>query len=102
MLSCALFTSYNSTSIGVLMTVKTRGERLDELESFQMGVIAALGLLKAALQKSPGFNQTLLEDGIDFVLAQPPSQVIKEPFERPLRALRADQSSVARGTLHEE
>ncbi|WP_322009257.1 hypothetical protein [Paraburkholderia sp. J12] len=73
---------------------------LVELESFRFGMLAALTSLKAAIQESPNFNQTVLEDCVTYFLAYPPAQGDRESFEGPLRALFNDQMPFLVETLH--
>ncbi|WAS56225.1 hypothetical protein MK974_24305 [Burkholderia ambifaria] len=75
---------------------------LHELDSFRYGVLAALAALKAAIQGTPGFNQTALEDSISYFLASPPSSGDQESFESPLRALLADRTDLLKAVLRRE
>jgi hypothetical protein len=71
-----------------------------ELDSFRFGMLAALVSLKAAIQESPNFNQTVLEDCVTYFLAEPPGKGDRESFEGPLKALLADQSDFLKAMLH--
>ncbi|KWZ43428.1 hypothetical protein WS72_11520 [Burkholderia savannae] len=75
---------------------------LRELESFRFGVLVALGSLKAAIQESPGFNQTALEDCVSYFLANPPSSGDRESFEGPLKSLLGDRSDLLKAVLRRE
>ncbi|WP_144154494.1 hypothetical protein [Paraburkholderia sp. BCC1885] len=70
-----------------------------ELDSFRFGMLAALHSLKASLQESPHFNQTVLEDAITFFLAQPASRGDRGSFESPLRALLTDETEFLKAIL---
>ncbi|MDR6447454.1 hypothetical protein J2794_003570 [Paraburkholderia terricola] len=83
------------------MKNKTPEQLLLELESFRFGTLLALISLKAAIQKSPDFNQTVLEDCVTQFLALPPNKGDRDSFEGPLRALLNDQSSLLKQTLHQ-
>ncbi|WP_017922363.1 MULTISPECIES: hypothetical protein [Burkholderia] len=73
---------------------------LRELDSFRFGTLAALASLKAAIQETPNFNQTVLEDCVSYFLANPSNAVDKESFEGPLRALLADRTDFLKAVLH--
>lgn len=79
---------------------KTPEQLLAELESFRFGTLLALISLKASIQKSPDFNQTVLEDCVTHFLALPPGSGDVGSFEAPLRALLNDQSELLKETLH--
>jgi hypothetical protein len=74
---------------------------LRELESFQLGTLAALIALKTAIQASPGFNQTVLEDVVLVLLAAPPRVDDFISFEGPLKALLGDRPDLLQAVLHE-
>ncbi|CAB3850328.1 hypothetical protein [Achromobacter animicus] len=58
-----------------------------DMDSFAAGVCTALACLKIAIQNSPGFDQTRLEEAIKGVLSAPSSQVDQESFAAPLNFL---------------
>lgn len=62
-----------------------------DMDSFAAGVCTALACLKIAIQNSPGFDQTRLEEAIKGVLSTPSSQVDQESFATPLRFLLSQQ-----------
>jgi hypothetical protein len=75
---------------------------LRELDSFRLGTLAALASLKAAIQASPSFNQTVLEDCVSYFIANPSSSVDRESFEGPLKSLRDDRTDFLKALLHRD
>ncbi|WP_213778861.1 hypothetical protein [Caballeronia sp. dw_276] len=69
-------------------------QRLHKLESFEAGMSVALVALKAAIQASPGFNQTALEDCVTFFLANPAANVDPVEFAFPLKTLLQDPTAL--------
>lgn len=75
-------------------------QRLHALESFRIGMTMSLVALKAAIQASPGFNQSAFEDAPQFFLANPAADVDPTAYAFPIKTLLSDQSILLKGLHH--
>ncbi|MFM0192404.1 hypothetical protein PQQ65_04880 [Paraburkholderia strydomiana] len=87
---------------GALMNEQEVNQRLHKLESFEAGVAVSLLALKAAIQASPGFNQTAFEDCLTHFLANPAANLDATEFAFPIRTLLADHSELLKTLHHKE
>lgn len=76
--------------------------RLHKLESFEAGVAVTLVALKAAIQVSPGFNQTAFEDCLTYFLANPAANLDATEFALPIKLLLGDHSELLKTLHHKE
>jgi hypothetical protein len=74
---------------------------IGDLDAFRFGVLAALVSLKTAIQASPDFNATALEDSLTYFLANPPKTDYLDSWQGPLNALRDDRTDMLKQTLHQ-
>lgn len=90
-------------SLGQLATaMKEADTAIRDLDAFRFGVLAALISLKTAIQASPDFNATALEDSLTYFLANPPKTDYLDSFQGPLNALLDDRSDMLKQTLHQQ
>jgi len=76
------------------MTEQEIAAQLRELQGFRAGMLVSLVSLKAAIQLSPDFNRTVLEDCLTYFLALPPSTGDVDAYRCAINVLRNDNSTL--------
>jgi len=70
-----------------------------ELSSFDAGVMCALAAIRIALQSTPGFNMTALEDAVRFFANTRQPGADKTAFELPLQAVGSNHANVVEAMM---